>query len=60
MRDPLAVLAHGKSEIATSAAVRDAEAAPPGFTWVRAPMQGTVVAIEARAGALVAAVRRSS
>jgi acetyl/propionyl-CoA carboxylase alpha subunit/acetyl-CoA carboxylase carboxyltransferase component len=54
-RDPLAVLAHGKSGITTPAAVRDAEAAPPGFTWVRAPMQGTVVAVEARLGDLIAA-----
>ena len=50
--DPLAVLDHGRRQ-----AEREPEAtpaAPEGVALLRAPMQGTVVAIAAEAGALVA------
>lgn len=49
--DPLAVLAHGKSESAAEpssyAIERDG---PPGAEPLRAPMQGTVIALKATAG----------
>ena len=49
--DPLAVLDHGKSQPAASAASAAADAsAPAGQAAVTAPMQGTVVSIEVEAG----------
>ena len=53
-RDPLAVLAYGKSnsEFATEARPDD-NAVAEGMTVLRAPMQGTIVSVEAKAGSEV-------
>ncbi len=51
--DPLAVLALGKQEAASAA--RAAAPAPGGSVPVEAPMQGTIVAVEAREGERVRA-----
>ena len=49
-RDPLAVLTHGKSETAAAeVAVRD-EPVPDGSVALRAPLQGTVIAIDVALG----------
>jgi acetyl-CoA carboxylase carboxyltransferase component len=62
--DPLAVLHHGQRAVPETRAEAPApepfprpaaDEAPPGCAWVRAPLQGTVVAVEAREGAHVAA-----
>ena len=53
--DPLAVLDHGKSSAASSMAAPAVlalveEDLPPGVTAIQAPMQGTIVSIEVKAG----------
>ena len=52
-RDPLAVLSHGKSEAAPAHAIIEEVDAPDGVTTVRAPLQGTIVAIDVSEGDLV-------
>jgi acetyl/propionyl-CoA carboxylase alpha subunit/acetyl-CoA carboxylase carboxyltransferase component len=54
-RDPLAVLAHGKAggESSTRTRTSTDTNTPPGTVAVKAPMQGTVVALEAAVGAEV-------
>ena len=47
--DPLAVLAHGKSEAAAATAPAD-EDVPDGSVVLRAPLQGTIIAIDVDAG----------
>lgn len=64
MNDPLAVLAHGKSEADATVAISEASAdfetaqvsdieGPENTVAVRAPMQGTIVSIDAHEGELV-------
>ena len=59
--DPLAVLAHGKSDaVAVSLQTappehRDDEPAPAGTTAARAPLQGAVISLEVEVGAVVRA-----
>lgn len=54
--DPLAVLDYGKSATpGTSLTLDEEEAAPAGMVAARAPLQGTVIAIEVREGETVAA-----
>ncbi|HXQ10173.1 MAG TPA: carboxyl transferase domain-containing protein [Caulobacteraceae bacterium] len=58
--DPLAVLAHGKSGDAASAALAEPEPpaeleGPPGTTPLRAPLQGTIVQISVEPGQAVRA-----
>src|SRR5438445_489490 len=54
-RDPLAVLVHGKTAAAAPPATPAEPAAPEGAVVVRAPMQGTVVAIDVAPGDAVPA-----
>ncbi|HEY8155202.1 MAG TPA: carboxyl transferase domain-containing protein [Myxococcota bacterium] len=54
-RDPLAVLDYGKARSEASDAPAGAEAVPDGLFAVRAPLQGTIVSVEVRAGEPVAA-----
>jgi acetyl/propionyl-CoA carboxylase alpha subunit/acetyl-CoA carboxylase carboxyltransferase component len=55
-RDPLAVLVHGKTASAAPATALAGEpAAPEGAVVVRAPMQGTIVAIDVSPGDVVPA-----
>ncbi len=62
-RDPLAVLAHGKSAApstpaaAPRAPARAEPAAPPGTVAVRAPLQGTIVSLAVAEGDAVASGR---
>lgn len=52
-RDPLAVLTHGKAEAAvTQAPVEEADV-PDGSLALRAPLQGTIIAIDVEIGASV-------
>ncbi|MEX2206299.1 MAG: carboxyl transferase domain-containing protein [Myxococcota bacterium] len=53
-RDPLAVLDYGKAQSAAPDAIAESEAVPDGRVAVRAPLQGTIVSIDVRAGELVA------
>ncbi len=55
--DPLAVLHHGKSAPGGASGGIDADV-PVGMVVVRAPMQGTIVAIDVREGDLVRAGQR--
>ena len=49
--DPLAVLAHGKSQGSGAAAAPGEESPdPPGMRTLRAPLQGTIVSIDRREG----------
>ena len=48
--DPLAVLAHGKTETEPQPAAPQQDATPDGQVAVRAPMQGTVVSIDVEPG----------
>jgi acetyl/propionyl-CoA carboxylase alpha subunit/acetyl-CoA carboxylase carboxyltransferase component len=48
--DPLAVLQHGKSGAESAAVEEDAVDLPSGRLAIRAPLQGTVVAVEVAAG----------
>src|SRR6266436_4861677 len=54
-RDPLAVLVHGKTASAAPPAMPAEPAAPEGTVVVRAPMQGTVVAVDVSPGDAVPA-----
>src|SRR6266436_1230747 len=54
-RDPLAVLVHGKTASAAPPALPAEPAAPEGTVVVRAPMQGTVVAVDVAPGDAVPA-----
>src|SRR5438876_2357114 len=54
-RDPLAVLLHGKTAGAAPPAMPAEPAAPEGAVVVRAPMQGTVVAVDVSPGDAVPA-----
>jgi acetyl/propionyl-CoA carboxylase alpha subunit/acetyl-CoA carboxylase carboxyltransferase component len=65
--DPLAVLEHGKSSGVNTAgqgrpasdpASATADRVPAGLTAVRAPMQGTIIAVEVAPGALIRAGQR--
>src|SRR3989454_621490 len=56
-RDPLAVLVHGKTAAAAPPALPAEPAAPEGAVVVRAPMQGTVVAVDVSPGDAVPAAR---
>jgi acetyl/propionyl-CoA carboxylase alpha subunit/acetyl-CoA carboxylase carboxyltransferase component len=49
-RDPLAVLAHGKTAAPTTAAATTAVESEPGAVVVRAPMQGTILAVDVGPG----------
>jgi acetyl/propionyl-CoA carboxylase alpha subunit/acetyl-CoA carboxylase carboxyltransferase component len=49
-RDPLAVLAHGKSETAPAATPVSDEPVPEGSVALRAPLQGTVITIDVGVG----------
>ena len=49
-RDPLAVLTHGKSETAAAQASATDEQVPDGSVGLRAPLQGTVIAIDVAHG----------
>ncbi len=49
-RDPLAVLAHGKSERAVTEAPIDDATVPDGSIALRAPLQGTVIAVGVATG----------
>src|SRR5881296_3511398 len=57
-RDPLAVLVHGKTAAAAPPAMPAEPAAPEGAVVVRAPMQGTVVAVDVSPGDAVPAGRQ--
>src|SRR5881296_1834745 len=57
-RDPLAVLVHGKTAAAAQPAMPAEPAAPEGAVVVRAPMQGTVVAVDVSPGDAVPAGRQ--
>jgi len=52
-RDPLAVLAYGKSEEPRATSAGPSAAAPDGAVALHAPMQGTIVSIESPAGSAV-------
>ncbi|MCX7063502.1 MAG: carbamoyl-phosphate synthase large subunit, partial [Proteobacteria bacterium] len=52
-RDPLAVLTHGKSEEAAVTAPLDNDDVPEGSIALRAPLQGTIIAIDATVGDMV-------
>src|SRR5437764_4538075 len=54
-RDPLAVLMHGKTAASVLPAMPAEPAAPEGAVVVRAPMQGTVVAVDVAPGDAVPA-----
>ncbi len=54
-RDPLAVLVHGKTASAGAAAAPGEPTAPEGALVVRAPMQGTIVAVDVSPGDTVPA-----
>ncbi len=56
--DPLAVLHHGKSAVVQPDASFAEAALAPGTIAVRAPMQGTVIAVDVAAGDLVRAGQR--
>jgi len=49
-RDPLAVLAHGKSEETATASSIDDQDVPDGSVALRAPLQGTIIAIDVGIG----------
>jgi acetyl-CoA carboxylase carboxyltransferase component/biotin carboxyl carrier protein len=51
--DPLAVLAHGKTAVERPALAPDDIALPEGVIAVRAPLQGTVIAVDVTPGDLV-------
>src|SRR5439155_1600974 len=57
-RDPLAVLVHGKTAASAPPAMPAEPAAPEGAVVVRAPMQGTVVAVDVSPGDAVPAGRQ--
>jgi len=52
-RDPLAVLTHGKTETAAVQAPVDETDVPDGSIALRAPLQGTIIAIDVEVGASV-------
>jgi acetyl/propionyl-CoA carboxylase alpha subunit/acetyl-CoA carboxylase carboxyltransferase component len=51
--DPLAVLAHGKSEETTNEAAGEDAFVPEGSVALRAPLQGTIIAVDVEAGTAV-------
>jgi acetyl-CoA carboxylase carboxyltransferase component/biotin carboxyl carrier protein len=53
-RDPLAVLDYGKAAAAAPDALVESESMLDGLVAVRAPLQGTIISIDVRAGELVA------